>query len=59
MTAWALKRKLNSRSELEITKITLQLAGDLRSICVQKWVRAATLARCEFCALSFKLACVP
>jgi hypothetical protein len=35
MTAWALQRKLNSRSEL---KITLQLAGVLRSICVQKWV---------------------
>jgi hypothetical protein len=35
MTARAPQRKLNSRSELEITKITL---GDLRSICVQKWV---------------------
>jgi hypothetical protein len=27
------KKTQNSRSELEITKITLQLAGDLRSIC--------------------------
>jgi hypothetical protein len=27
--------------ELEITKITLQLADDLRSICVQKWVCGA------------------
>jgi hypothetical protein len=35
------KKTKNSRSELEITKITLQLAGDLRSICVQKWVCGA------------------
>jgi hypothetical protein len=32
------KKTENSRSELEIAKITLQLASDLRSICVQKWV---------------------
>jgi hypothetical protein len=35
MIAWALQRKFNSRSELEIPKITLQLAGrsalDLRA----------------------------
>jgi hypothetical protein len=34
------KKTFNSRSELEITK-PLQLAGDLRSICVQKWVCGA------------------
>jgi hypothetical protein len=33
------RKTYNSRWELEITKITLQLADDLRAICVQKCVR--------------------